>query len=73
MKNLEEELKAFGIKVERWHEAAQKVRRRFRRAEDGAEVFMRKRHKDEKKGTAERHRTFATETLTGGTLSLIHI
>ena len=66
MKNLEEELKAFGIKVERWHEAAQKVRRRFRRVEDGAEVFMRKRHKDEKEATAERHRTVATATLTGG-------
>ena len=57
MKNLEEDLKAFGIKFEGWHEAAQKVGRRFRRVEEGAEVLMRKWHKDEKEATAERHRT----------------
>ena len=42
MKDLEEDLKAFGIKFEKWREAAQKVRRWFRRVEEGAEVFMRK-------------------------------
>jgi len=66
MKDLEEDLKAFGIKFEGWREAAQKVGRWFRRVEEGAEVFMRKWHKDEKEATAERHRTVATATLTGG-------
>ena len=57
MKDLEENLKAFGIKFEGWCEATQKVGRWFRRVEDGAEVFMWKWHKDEKEATAERHRT----------------
>ena len=61
MKDLEEDLKAFGIKFEGWREAAQKVDRLFRRVEEGAELFMLKWHKDEKEATAERH------------LSLIHI
>ena len=56
MKDLDEDLKAFGIKFEWWREAAQKVGR-FRRVEDGAEVFMRKWNKDEKEATPERHRT----------------
>ena len=51
---------------EGWREAARKVGRWFRRVEEGAEVFMRKWHKDEKEATAERHRTVATATLTGG-------
>ena len=63
---LGEDLKAFGIKFEGWREAAQNVGRWFRRVEEGAEVFMRKCHKDEKEATAERHRTLATATLTGG-------
>ena len=42
MKDLDEDLKAFGIKLEGWREAAQKVSRWFRRVEEGAEVFMRK-------------------------------
>ena len=54
---LEGDLNAFGIKFEGRREAAQKVDRWFRRVEDGAEVFMRKWHKDEKEATAERHRT----------------
>ena len=45
MKDLEEDLKAFGIKFEGWREAAQKVGRWFRRVEEGAEVFMRKWYK----------------------------
>ena len=57
MKDLEEDLKAFGIKFEGWHEAAQKVSRWFRRVEDGVEVSMRKWHKGEKEATAERHRS----------------
>ena len=48
MKDLEEDLKASGIKFEGWLESAQKVGRWFRRVEEGAEVFMRKGHKDEK-------------------------
>ena len=48
MKDLEDNLKAFGIKFEGWLEAAQKVGRWFRRVEEGAEVFMRKLYKDEK-------------------------
>ena len=70
MKDLEEDLKAFGITFEGWREAAHKVGRWYRRVEDGAEVFMRKWHKDEKEATAKRHRTVATTTPT---LSLIHI
>ena len=82
MKDLEEDPKAFGIKFEGWREAAQKVGRWFRRVEEGAELFMRKWHKDGKEAKAERHRTVATTTLTGGAstrareergLSLIHI
>ena len=57
MKDLEEDLKAFGIKFEGWREAAQKVCRLFRRVEEGAEAFMRKWHKDDKEATEERHRT----------------
>ena len=41
-------MKDLGIKFEGWREAAQKVGRWFRRVEEGAEVFMRKRHKGEK-------------------------
>ena len=50
---LEGDLNAFGIKFEGRREAAQKVDRWFRRVEDGAEVFMRKWHKDEREVTAE--------------------
>ena len=57
MKDIEEDLKAFGTKFEGWCEAAQKVGRWFRRGEEGAEVFMTKWHKDEKEATAERQRT----------------
>ena len=53
MKDVQEYLKAFGIKFEGWPEAAQKVGRWFRRVEEGAEVFMRKWHKDDKETTAE--------------------
>ena len=60
MKDVEEDLKAFGIKFEGWREVAQKVGRWFPRVENGSEVFMRKWHKDEKEATAERHRTVAT-------------
>ena len=52
MKDLEEHLKAFGIKFEGWREAAQKVGRWFRRVEEGAEVLMRKYLKDENEATA---------------------
>ena len=65
MKDLEADVKAFGIEFGGWREAAQKVGRWFRRVEV-AEVFMRKCHKDEKEATAERPKTFATATLTGG-------
>ena len=57
MKDLEEDLKAFGIKFEGRHEAAQNVGRWFRWVEEGAEVFMQKWHKGEKEATTERHRT----------------
>ena len=66
MKDLEEDLKAFGIKFEGWREAAQKVGRWLRRVEEGAEVSMRKWRKDDKEATTERHRTVTTATLTGG-------
>ena len=56
MKDLEEDLKAFGIKFEGRREAAQNVGRWCRRVEDGAEVFMRKWHKDEKEAMTEQHR-----------------
>ena len=60
MRYLEEGINEFGIKLEGWYEAAQKSRRLFRRADEGAEVFMRKLHKDEKEASAERHRMDAT-------------
>ena len=44
----------------------QKVDRWFPRVEEGAEVFIQKLQKDEKEAMAERHRTVATATLTGG-------
>ena len=66
MEDLEEDLKAFGIKFEGWCEAAQKVGRSFRRVEEWAEVFMRYWHKDDNEATTERHRTAATATVTGG-------
>ena len=44
MKDPEEELKAFGIKLEGLSEAAQKVGRWFRRVAEGAEVLVRKWH-----------------------------
>ena len=50
MKDLEADVKAFGIEFGAWREAAQKVGRWFRRVEV-AEVFMRKCHKDEKEAT----------------------
>ena len=46
MKDLEGDLQPFSIKFEGWREAAQKVGRWFRQVEEGAEVFMRKWHKD---------------------------
>ena len=66
MKDLEKDLDAFSIKFEGWRGAAQKAGRWFRRVEEGAEVFMRKWHEGEKAATAERHRTVASVTLTGG-------
>ena len=66
MEDLEEDLKAFGIKFEGWREAGHKVGRWFRRVEEGTEVFMRKWRKDKKDATAERHRPVATATLTDG-------
>ena len=79
--NLEEDLKAFGIKFGEWREAAQKVGRWARRVEDGAVVLMRKWYKDEQEATPDRNRTVATAILSGGAstrareerLSLIHI
>ena len=38
MKDLEEDLEAFGIKFEGWRAAAQNVGRWFRRVEEGAEA-----------------------------------
>ena len=64
MKDLEEDLRAFGIKFEEWREAAPKVDRWCRRVEDRAEVVMRKWRKDEKEAMAERQRTVATASLT---------
>ena len=52
MKDLDEDLKAFGIKLEGWREAAQKVGRWLRRVEEGVEVFMRKWHKEGGNGRA---------------------
>ena len=40
MKDLEEDLDVFGVQLQRWREAAQKVDRWFRRVKEGAEVFM---------------------------------
>ena len=64
MRYLEEDLEEFGIKLESWREVAQETGRWFRRVEEGAEVFMRKWHKDEKEVSAERHRIAATTTTT---------
>ena len=66
MKDLEEDLKASGIEFDGWRKAAQKVGRWFRRPKEGAEVVMGIWHRNEKEATAERHRTVATATLTGG-------
>ena len=41
MKDLGEDIKAFGIKFEGWRKAEQKVGRSFRRVAEWAEVFMR--------------------------------
>ena len=46
MKDVEEDLKVFGIKLGGLRDAARKVGRWFRRVDEGAEVFMRKWHKD---------------------------
>ena len=48
MEDDEEDLKAFGIKFEGRPEAAQKVGRWFRRVQEGAEVCMRKGHKEKR-------------------------
>ena len=55
MKDLEEDLKVFGLEFEGCRKAAQKVGRWFRRVEEGEKVFMRKWPKDEKEASAERH------------------
>ena len=75
MKDVEEEIKTFGIILKRWLKTAPKVGRQFRRVEEGAEDFMRKWSKDNKGPLAERQGTVAAATLTGDTktLSLIHI
>ena len=46
MKDDEEDVKALGIKLGGLRDAARKVGRWFRRVDEGAEVFMRKWHKD---------------------------
>ena len=56
MKDPEEDLNAVGIELLGWRKAAQMVGRWFRRVEEGAEGFMRKRNKTEEEATAERHR-----------------
>ena len=42
------------MKIEGWRKAAQKVGRWFRRVEEGAKLFMRKRHEAEGRKVAER-------------------
>ena len=44
MVHLKEDMSAFGMKFEGWRNAAHKAGRWFRRIEEGAESFMRKRH-----------------------------
>ena len=44
MECLEELVTGFGMKFEGWRKAAQKAGRWFRRVEEGAKAFMRKRH-----------------------------
>lgn len=63
MRGLEEDLKDCGIECEERREAAQKAGRWFRRVEDEAKAFMRKRH-DAESRVAVRHATVAILTRT---------
>ena len=64
MRYLEEDLKKFGINLQGWREVAQRAWRWLRRVEEGAEVFVRRGHKDGKKASAEWHRRAPTTTTT---------
>ena len=55
-----------GMKFERWRKAAQKAGRWFRRVEEGAEAFMRKRHHAESCRVAERQAKAAAAPPTVG-------
>ena len=80
MKDLEEDLTAFGIKFEGWREAARKVGRWFRRVK-GAESFTRKRAQRRERGNGKATQDGCNRdsnrwlqyTRKGGELSLIHI
>ena len=53
--HLKEEMSVFGMKFEGWRKAVQTAGRWFRRVEEGAELFMRKRHEAERRRAAEQH------------------
>ena len=64
--HLKEDMSVFGMKFKGWRNTAQKAGRWFRRVEEGAEFFMRKWHKAERRRAAERHATTAAATSTVG-------
>ena len=66
MVRLEEGMSAFGVKFERWRNAAQKAGSWFIRVEKGAESFMRKWHDRESGRAVERHAKAAAAPPTFG-------
>ena len=66
MDHLKEDMSVFGIKFEGWREVAQKAGRRFRRVEEGAELFMRNWHETERRKAEERREKAASAPSTVG-------
>ena len=64
--HLKEDMSVFGMKFEGWRKVTQKVGRWFRRVGDGAELFMRKWYKTERRRAAERHPKAAAAPSTVG-------
>ena len=64
--HLKEDMSVFGTEFEGWRKAAQKAGRWFRRVEEGAELFMRKWHKTERRKAAERYVKAAAAPSTVG-------
>ena len=64
--HLKEDMSVFGMKFEGWRKATQKAGRWFRRVEEGAELFMWKWHKAERRRAAKRHAKAAEAPSTVG-------